>query len=361
MSNKLVKLSLQGVISTVKNFSLILIAFCLTIVAAGCGGGKDTAPTKPLETKKLSIGMLRLTSSAPLFIGIEKGFFKEQAIDLDVQWFDAAQPIAVATASNKVDVGATGITAGLFNMAASGQKLSIVADKGREEKGYSSSAIVVNKSAWGAGVNSIEKLKGKKIGITQTGSTFHYMMGRVLEKKGLSLTDVEIVPLGKLGSIMASLESGQIDAAILNEPNITKAEKAGYGKQLTQIGDIIEYQTSGIFYSPALNKNDDLGLRFMRAYVKSCNYYYDAVLVKKDGKPVPGKNFDEVVGIISQYTKMSTEDTKLGLPYIDRDGKLLASDIPTQINWYTKNKMIEKPLEAKDVVNTSFTEKALKK
>ena len=32
--------------------------------------------------------------------------------------------------------------------------------------------------------------KGKKIGITQKGSTFHYMMGRVLETKGLSLNDV---------------------------------------------------------------------------------------------------------------------------------------------------------------------------
>ncbi len=341
-------------------FLLALLSSVLLI--AGCGGEKKAgAPAKPLEAKKISVGMLKLTSSAPLFIGIDKGFFKEQAIDLDVQWFDAAQPIAVATASNKVDVGATGITAGLFNMVASGQKLTIVADKGREEKGYSSSAIVVNKAAWDKGVNSVEKLKGKKIGITQKGSTFHYMMGRVLEAKGMTLDDVEIVSLGKLGSIMASLESGQIDAAILNEPNITKAGKAGYGKTLTQVGDVIEYQTSGIFYSPNLNKNEDLGLRFMKAYVKSCNYYYDAVLLRKDGKPAPGKNYDEVVGIIAKYTGAPIDDVKLGLPYIDRDGKLLANDIATQLNWYGKNKMLEKPLEAKEVVNTSFTEKALKK
>ncbi len=342
---------------------LTSLLLCLSILIAGCGGSdkKAQTPNKPMETKKLSLGMLPLTSSAPLFIGIEKGFFKEQGIELDVQWFDAAQPIAVATASNKVDVGATGITAGLFNMVGQGQKLTIVADKGREQKGYSSSAIVVRKALYEQGLTSIEQLKGKKIGITQKGSTFHYMMGRVLESKNMSLEDVEIVPLGKLGSVMASLESGQIDAAILNEPNITKAEKAGYGKVLVQIGDVIEYQTSGIFFSPEMNKNEEVATRFMKAYIKSVNYYYDAVLVKKDGKLVPGKNYDEVIQIIAKYTKMPIEDIKLGLPYIDRDGKLLASDITTQINWYSKNKMLEKPLESKEVVNTSYTEKALKK
>lgn len=68
---------------------------------------------------QVKLGMLRLTSSAPLFIAMDKGFFAEQNIEIQPEWFDAAHPIAVATASSQVDVGATGITASLFNMAAS--------------------------------------------------------------------------------------------------------------------------------------------------------------------------------------------------------------------------------------------------
>ena len=45
----------------------------------------------------------------------------------------------------------------------------------------------------------------------------------MLETKGLTLEDVEIVPLGKLSAVMAALESKQIDGAILNEPNITQS------------------------------------------------------------------------------------------------------------------------------------------
>lgn len=300
--------------------------------------------------------MLRLTSSAPLFIAMDKGFFAEEGIEIEQQWFDSAHPIAVSTASSKVDVGATGITASLYNMAANGQKLGIVADKGREQKGYSSSALLVTTDNYNAGVKSLKDLKGKRIGITQKGSTFHYMLGRMLETQGMSLNDVEIVPLSKLSAVMAALESKQIDGCILNEPNITKVQKAGYGKLVVQVGDVIPYQTSAIFYSPDFMKNKDAAVRFMRAYNKACNYYYEAAVEKKDAKKL-----EEVVNIVAKYVKAPAEDIKAGLPYIDKDGKLLVSDIATQIKWYTDNKMISGTLDAKDVANTSFLDEALKK
>ena len=241
-------------------------------------------------------------------------------------------------------------------MAANGQKLGIVADKGREQKGYSSSALLVTTDNYNAGVKSLKDLKGKRIGITQKGSTFHYMLGRMLETQGMSLNDVEIVPLSKLSAVMAALESKQIDGCILNEPNITKVQKAGYGKLVVQVGDVIPYQTSAIFYSPDFMKNKDAAVRFMRAYNKACNYYYEAAVEKKDAKKL-----EEVVNIVAKYVKAPAEDIKAGLPYIDKDGKLLVSDIATQIKWYTDNKMISGKLDAKDVANTSFLDEAMKK
>ena len=45
---------------------------------------------------------------------------------------------------------------------------------------------------------------------------------------------------------------------------------------------------------------------------------------------------------------------------MDCDGKLLSSDIATQIEWYASHGMLKGKLEASQVANTSFLEKALK-
>ena len=104
-----------------KKLLFLLAALCLAFAITGCGGSEKQAPAAAKAQVKL--GMLRLTSSAPLFIAMDKGFFAEQNIEIQPEWFDAAHPIAVATASSQVDVGATGITASLFNMAASSWQL----------------------------------------------------------------------------------------------------------------------------------------------------------------------------------------------------------------------------------------------
>ncbi|MEG0798078.1 MAG: ABC transporter substrate-binding protein [Acidaminococcaceae bacterium] len=339
-----------------KKIITLLLTFCLTAVACGCSSNTDTKQPAAPATTEVSLALLRLTSSAPLFIALDKGYFAAEGLEVKPQWFDAAHPIAVATASGQVDIGATGITASLFNMAASGQKLLIVADKGREAQGYSSSALLVSSDAYASGVTGIKDLQGKRIGITQKGSTFHYMLGRLLETQGLALSDIELVPLGKLSGVMAALESKQIDGCILNEPNITKVTTAGYGKLLVQVGDLMPYQTSGIFFSPQFAQNETAARHFLKAYNKACNYYYDAAIAKQSPE-----RLDEIVKIIAKYTKAPEKDIILGLPYLDRDGKLLSSDIQTQIDWYAAQGLLNSKLNAAQVTNTALLESALAK
>lgn len=327
---------------------IFLLLICFVFIISGCGLNNS-------ETKKsVSVGLLRLTSSAPVFVGLEKGFFKEEGLTIDVKWFDAAQPIAVAVGSNNIDVGATGITAGLYNLIGQGQKIAIVADKGHEQPGILSTALMVSTKNMHTGIRSVEQLKGKKIGITQRGSTFEYMIGRLLEQHQLTLQDVELIPLGKVSSILAALESEQIDAAIVNQPHIALAEQKGFAHVVQSVGDVMTYQTSGIFYSPQFTKNEDVALAFMRAYIKSVSYYYDAVL-----KPEKGENYSEVIKIIAQYTNTPEELVRQGLPYINPNAELLTEDIQTQLDWYNREGFLVTPLTTNDVVETKFWQKAL--
>ncbi len=324
---------------------ILCLLLCLFGFLAFAGCGNETKPSA--APQKVTLGMLRLTSSAPLFIAMDRGYFAEENLDVVPQWFDAAQPIAVACASSKIDVGATGITAGLYNMAAKGQKLYLVADKGREQKDYPSSALMAGRAAYNAGLVSIETLKGHRIGVTQRGSTYEYMIGRLLESVGLSIKDVTLVPLGKMSAVMAALESGQIDACVLNEPNVTKAQNAGYGVLLAQVGDVIPYQTSAIFYSPEFAQKSDAAARFLRAYKKALADYHAAVIEKSDETKLAA-----IVSVIAKYTNTPEEDIRAALPYIDKEGALDAADIDTQIAWYRKEGLLEGNLRAADMITT---------
>ena len=153
----------------------------------------------------VKVGALKLSNTAPIFIGMDKGFFEAEGIKVEPVWFKAAQPIAVATATGDIDVGATGLTAGLYNSIGQGMKIAVVADKGREWPGYKLTALLVSTEQWKAGVRDLKDLKGKRVGITQIGSTFHYILGNLLEKKGMSLNDVKVVPLGSISSMRDTL------------------------------------------------------------------------------------------------------------------------------------------------------------
>ncbi len=175
--------------------------------------------------------------------------------------------------------------------------MSIVADKGKEEKGYQLSAVVIHKDS---PITKIEDLKGKKVGVTSIGSAGHYMIGNILEKHGMSLKDIELISMNSTRAQMESLKGKNVDAVMLLSSNIAITLKEGYGKVLANVADEMSYQSTAILTSPKFTADKDVAERFMRAYIKGTRYYHDAVLTKKDGQLVKGQNYDEVVKNRSQ-------------------------------------------------------------
>lgn len=317
----------------------------------------EPAKTKPAELKSMSLALLKFTSNAPLFIAIDKGFFKEENLDVQLKWFDAANPVNVAVASNSVDIGAAGLTADFYNMIAQGQKMSLVADKGREEKGYAFSALVLPNDSQ---IKSVEELKGKKAAITTIGSTNHYAIARILEKHGMTSKDVNWTPMNSVSGVVDVIKGKRVDFGFISEPNVSLATDQGFGKPLAWVSDEMKFQSSALIFSPKFVSDRDAGVRFLKAYIKGLRYYYDAALIKKDGKLVPGQNFDEVLKIVTKYTGQQENVIKKSFPFINRDGKLDVDDIKDQINWYAKGKMIVNAIDVNDFVDTKLLDEALK-
>ena len=302
------------------------------------------------EGKKVKVGVLKLSSSAPIFLGVERGTFREFGIEPELVYFQAAQPVAVAIAAGEIDVGATGLTAGLYNIVAGGEKVWVVADKGREWPGYPLTALLVQADG---PIRSVRDLKGRKVGITQLGSTFHYMLGNLVEQEGLSLKDVEATPLRTLGAMAEALQARRVDAILIPQPFAGDAVEKGFARILFWVGDKLPYQVAAIFYSKTFARNREQAVAFMKGYVKAARLFFDAALSKKGG-------WDEVVGITARYTGATPEVLRLGFPYQDRDGRLDTADIARQLAWYHRAGMTTTPLEVRDLVDTSFLEEALR-
>ena len=333
----------------------------LVLALAAIAGGICLSPGAEAQSPTpLKIGVLKLTSSAPVFVGVEKGYFKEFGVEPELVYFQAAAPIAAALAAGQLDVGATGLTAALYNIVLGGEQLWIVAVKGREWPGYPLTGIVVQKDLWDGGVRTIKDLKGRRIGVTQVGSTFHYTLGRVLEKDGLSLADVKIAPLQAMPAMMEALKGKQVDAILVPQPFPGTAEAQGFGKILAWAGDLYPWQNVAVFYSQKLAANRPRAVAFMKGYVKASRYYFDAALAQKDGRLVPGANYEDVVQITAKYTGARPEVIRLGFPFQDRNGRLLVTDIERQMAWWTANGFRKKTLPLRSIVDTSFVEEAVK-
>jgi NitT/TauT family transport system substrate-binding protein len=322
---------------------LLLAALLLAVTA--------TAVTAD-EPRKVKVGIIKLTSSAPVFVGLEKGFFREAGIEPELVWFQAAQPVAVALAAGDIEVGATGLTAGLFNIVAGGQKLWVIADKGREWPGYPLTALVVQKDG---PVQSVRDLRGKKVGITTLGSTFHYMLGNLVEQEGLTLGDVEPAPLRTLGAMSEALQTKRVDAILIPQPLAGTTVEKGFGRILHWVGDKLSYQVAALFASHRFVQDRERAVAFLRGYVRASRYYHDAVLARKSGP-----EYDEVVAITAKYTEAPPDVIRVGFPYQDRDARLDVPDIARQLTWYHRTGMATRALTPADLVDTALLDEALR-
>jgi NitT/TauT family transport system substrate-binding protein len=304
---------------------------------------------------KVRVSVLPFVSSAPLFIAVERGHFAKQDLDVELKFFTAAQPVAVAVTSGDVEFGVTATTAGFFNLAGKGT-IKIVAAQSREEKGWPFNAYVASNQAHAAGLTSLDKLPGHSFGISQVGSSHHYMIGRLAEKRGFTIDKLRITPLQSVPNMIAAVKGGQIDATILPAQYANDLQAKGEAKILGWVDQETPWQLGAVFTSPKMiAEKRPVVERFVKAWQAAATEY-DAQFQKRDakGQRLFGKDADALIAIIEKHTKAKPEVIKVSLPYIDPQGRLLVRDLYEQVRWYKANKLIDADVEAKNIMDLSF-------
>jgi NitT/TauT family transport system substrate-binding protein len=306
------------------------------------------------EPLKAKIGVLRLSSSAPVFIAQDKGYFREAGLDIELKFFDAAQPIAVATTSGDVDFGITAFTAGLYNFAGKGT-LKVIGGMSREKAGYPLIGYFASNNAYAAGLKTPKDLAGKRIAVTQVGSSFHYSIGILADKYGFRLADVKIVPLQSLSNAAAALKGETVDAALLPVSTARKLMDDGGAKLLGWVGDETPWQLGAVFASPKSLANKALVTRLLTALERADREYHDVILASvKDGKAAINDKTKPLLEIIAKYTNLPVEQVVGNCAYIDAGGKLDVKNVDNQIKWLQEQGFVDKGFDANAIIDRAY-------
>lgn len=306
----------------------------------------------------VTIGALRFTSHAAGFVAFEKGYFEEEGLDVNFEFFQAAQPIAVATASGDVDFGITGVTGGLMNLAEK-DAIRIVGGVLHEKKGYDGMMVMASNKAYDEGVQTVDDIKGHSVAMTQVGSTFHYMTHLIADAEGWDMADMKMVPLQKVGSMVAATKSGQTDVLIM-VPHIAKAlAEAGAAKEIGWLNDYAEYQISTMITSvDNIQNNPDMVKRFIRAYSKGIA---DMNRVYLEGGADEAE-VEEMTRLIAGYVAPDQPYEKAapsivnGAMYLNPDMGLNKTDVAAQMQWFKDEGLVKTDLTVDQLVDDSFVE-----
>jgi NitT/TauT family transport system substrate-binding protein len=173
-----------------------------------------------------AVGAMSAASAEPLKIGysdwpgwvawqvaIEKGWFKEEGVDVKFEWFDYV-PSMDAFSAGKID--AVSMTNGdaLVTGASGGKSVMILVN----DFSNGNDMIVAK-----PGIKSLEELKGKKVGV-EVGFVDHLLLLNGLEKAGMKDTDVTLVntPTNETPQVLAS---GGVEAIGAWQPSSGQAMK----------------------------------------------------------------------------------------------------------------------------------------
>lgn len=304
--------------------------------------------------RKIKVGALRFTSHSGSFIAFERGYFAEAGLDVEFEFFQAAQPMAVAIASGDIDYAVTAISGGLINLADKGA-IKVIGGALREEAGIDGQKYVISSVSHDAGVKTLKDLDGKRYAVTQAGSSFHYMGAKMAAAEGLSL---RFTPLQKVGAIIGAMKSGQVDGWSI-VPHLAKPlAKAGAWHIAGNVSDYIpDYQVTTVFTS-AKNAANERGMTegFIAGFSKGVDDYAAAMIDKTGG--VDGVN--QMVDLIHRYVYVDRPREKAepsilnGTMRLSTGAALNLASVQDQLSWFQSEDLVGKDITLDTLVDDSY-------
>lgn len=246
---------------TLRSLFLLLMVTLL----AGCTRSEEKAVASQQAGKPLTVlRFATLPGDLPISLGLKKGFFAEQGIDVKFVNVNGGVEAVTAAAAGEAELGAMGTP--VIIGAAAGVPIRIVGSPTSPGQPF---VLIANPR-----YKNLAELKGKPVIAGRPGQGTVQAFNYIVRAKGLKPSDFQLVTADSAAAVLAALQSGKVDAVIGMEISGAKAESEGFGKVIERAADYFgHYQHSYTFATEKIiTEKPEVVKGFLAAYRKSVEY-----------------------------------------------------------------------------------------
>ncbi|MCX7360828.1 MAG: ABC transporter substrate-binding protein [Alphaproteobacteria bacterium] len=313
--------------------------------------------TTAAQAQPVKIGDLGILADAPFYIAIEKGYFAAEGVQVVLERFNSAAQATAPLSTDQVQVVGGGVSAALYNAFARDWPVRIVMARTRDMPGYSSDTLILRNDLK-ATVKSAKDLKGRVIAINTPASVLHFMLGRLMETDGLTISDVQTISMA-WPNMGPGIESKAIDGGTVVEPFAALYAQKNIAFPFRRAADFMTkppLEVSVMLYSKAwMEKRPDEAKAFSVAFLKGVRDYYDAMK--------GGPKRAEVIDICIKYTSLKDKALydKVQWSYMDPNAEISFDGLRDQQDWYAKNGFVPLKANLEGMVDLRFLKHAQEK
>jgi len=249
---------------------------------------------------RVRIGLSSFTPiNAAVWIAEDKGLFKKYGIDPEVILIGGASAGGVSSLIAGDVQFLAGAGGAVVSVALNGADVVMIAS-------------IVNRGVQRvmarSDIKKPEDLRGRRVGVTRLGAASHLVLLMMLRAWGMTAADVQTMQIGSSPAMMAALEKGGIDAAVLTEPTFFFAEDQGY-RVLADLADMDIYYLHSMIDTTRgyIRTHRDVALRFLRGYTEGIAFFKN--------------NRKESIEVLAKKLRTAPSQTK----YLERSHALYSS------------------------------------